>query len=279
MRLVALPALRNNAAPIFRFRNARKLSDAFRQMRRIFDEAELEMLDRPQPITPELETSLESLRKLNQIFGSYRLIRYFLQDWIVPGRTYHILDLATGSGDIPRMIVRWAGERNIAVKIDAVDLQPSTLEIARKRSADFPEINFIRADARNFSEAMTYDLVCCSLALHHFSEPDAIKILRRACEASHDKVLVSDLERSWLTWLCVYFITGTVFCDPMTKYDGRLSVRRAFSFSELDQLAHEAGWRNFGHRHFFPARQAIWMSRKEEAPAMDLADPTLDFAT
>ena len=84
---------------------------------------------------------------------------------------------------------------------------------------------------------------------------------------------------SWLTWLCVYFITGTVFCDPMTKYDGRLSVRRAFSFSELDQLAHEAGWRNFGHRHFFPARQAIWMSRKEEAPAVDLADPTLDFAT
>lgn len=268
-----------NTHSIFLFRGSAKVGDGSGEMRRIFDEAELEMLDRPQPVTPELETSLESLRKLNKFFGSYRLIRFFLECWIVPGRTYHILDLATGSGDIPRMIVRWASERNIKVKIDAVDWQPSTLEIARARSTNFPEINFIRGDARNFSDAMTYDLVCCSLALHHFSEADAIKVLRRACEMSHDKVLISDLERSWLTWLCVYFITGTVFNDPMTKYDGRLSVRRAFSFNEFDQLAHEAGWRNYGHRRFFPARQAIWMSRKTEAPAVDLADPTLDFAT
>jgi 2-polyprenyl-3-methyl-5-hydroxy-6-metoxy-1,4-benzoquinol methylase len=248
-------------------------------MRRIFDEAEPEMLDRPQPVTPELEASLASLRGLNRHFGSYRLVRFFLDKWLVPRRSYRILDLATGSGDIPRMIVRWARERRITVRIDAVDLQPATLEIARKRSADFSEITFIRADARNFCDEMTYDLVCCSLALHHFSELDAIKILRRACELSHDKVLISDLERSWLTWLCVYFITAAVFSDPMTKYDGRLSVRRAFSFHEIDQLAQQAGWRNFGHRRFFPARQALWMSAKEEAPVMDLSDPTLDFAT
>lgn len=238
------------------------------------------MLDRPQTkITPELEASLESLRGLNKFFGSYRLVRFFLSRWLTQPRTYRILDLATGSGDIPRMIVRWTRERGISVKIDAVDLQPSTLEIARKRSADFPEIEFIRADARQYCDAMTYDLVCCSLALHHFSEMDAIKILRRACEMSHDKVLIADLERSWTTWMCVYFVTAFIYSDPMTQYDGRLSVRRAFSFNELDQLAHEAGWRNFGHCRFLPARQALWMSRKEEAPALDLGDPTLDFAT
>ena len=148
----------------------------------------------------ELQRGLEGLRVLNQYFGAYTLVRHFARRWLRRGRSYRVLDLATGSGDIPRMLVRWARRQRISLSIDAVDSQPSTLEIARRASAGFPEINFIRADARTYCDAMSYDLVCCSLALHHFSEQDALKVLRRACELSHDKVLVADLERSWLTW-------------------------------------------------------------------------------
>jgi hypothetical protein len=45
----------------------------------------------------------------------------------------------------------------------------------------------------------------------------------------------------------------------MTQHDARLSTARAFSFFELDQLARQAGWENFGHRNFRFARQAIWL--------------------
>src|SRR5215210_2832972 len=214
-------------------------------MRRVFDENQVEMLDRPQEVTRELAQSLESLCGLNKFFGSYRLVRSFLRRWLTPGTTCRILDLATGSGDIPRMIVRWAREREIAVKIDAVDFQPATIEIARSWSTEYPEINYIRADARTYCDAMTYDLVCCSLALHHFSDRDALKILRRACEMSHDKVLIADLERNWTTSLCVYLVTALVYRDHMTRHDAGLSVKRALSFSELDQLDQEAGWRNY----------------------------------
>ncbi|MEA3188272.1 MAG: hypothetical protein QOD99_2102 [Chthoniobacter sp.] len=248
-------------------------------MKRLFDPAEPEMMDLPQPVTPEFERDLTNLTGLNRYFGGHRLVRCFLKGWLRSNRTYRILDLASGPGDVPRMIVRWARTRDISVRIDAVDLHPATLEIARQRSAGFPEINFIRADARNYTDPMTYDLVCCSLALHHFSEVDAVKILRRACELSHDKVLISDLERSWSTWLCVYLVTGLVFRDRMTRYDGRLSVRRAFSFDELDSLAQQAGWRDYGHCRFWPARQALWMSAKEDAPVVELSGPALDFAT
>jgi ubiquinone/menaquinone biosynthesis C-methylase UbiE len=189
-----------------------------------------------------------------------------------------MLDLATGSGDIPRMIVVWARRHGIAVSIDAVDLQPSTLEIARRQSAGFPEIRYIRADARSYGDAQTYDIVCCSLALHHFSEADAVKVLRRACEMSHDKVLVADLERTWFTWACVQAVTTVAVHDAMTRHDASLSVRRAFSYRELSELAVEAGWRNFGHARFIPARQAIWMCSRHAAPAVDLS-AALDFAT
>ena len=44
----------------------------------------------------------------------------------------------------------------------------------------------------------------------------------------------------------------------MTKFDGRMSAARAFSFSELRELAERAGWTDFGHAKFKFARQAIW---------------------
>jgi len=59
-------------------------------------------MDRPQPVSPALISDLENLRTLNHYFGSYRLIRFFLRRWIHRGDKLRILDLATGSGDIPR---------------------------------------------------------------------------------------------------------------------------------------------------------------------------------
>jgi len=44
----------------------------------------------------------------------------------------------------------------------------------------------------------------------------------------------------------------------MTRYDGRLSAARSFSFRELAELMRRAGWKNFGHGKFHFARQAIW---------------------
>src|SRR5438045_6283354 len=74
-------------------------------MKRRFDPNEPELMDRPQPVSVELESDLRNLRALNRYFGSYRLVRHFLRGWIRPNDRLRVLDLATGSGDVPRMIV------------------------------------------------------------------------------------------------------------------------------------------------------------------------------
>src|SRR5213593_4329968 len=73
-------------------------------MKRQFNPVELELMDRPQPVSAELERDLENIRQLNRWFGSYALISIFLSRWIKPGARLRIVDLATGSGDIPRLI-------------------------------------------------------------------------------------------------------------------------------------------------------------------------------
>ena len=222
-------------------------------MQRKFDPAVPELMDRPQPVTPELESDLRNIRQLNRYFGSYALIEHFLRRWIQPSAQLRVLDLATGSGDIPRLVIDYARKVNATVTVDAIDQQESTLKIARDLSADYPEIDFKTGAVLSFGcsrgpavagsprrDDETYDIVLCSLALHHFEEAAAVQLLKRCRELSRRYVLVSDLRRGLLATVGAYLLTAFIFRDPMTRTDARRSAARAFSFREFRTLAERA---------------------------------------
>ena len=229
---------------------------------REFDPAQPELMDRPQPVSHELEVDLANLVGINRHFGSHRLMRGFLRRWWRAGENYRVLDLCTASGDIPRLMVDWARAHGVGLQIEAVDYQASTLEIARLLSADYPEISFREGNALEIvGGAGQYDFVFCSLALHHFAEEDAVRVLRRCRELARRAVLVADLERSRLAQAGVWLLTAVLYREPMTRYDARVSVRRAFSYDEFAGLARRAGWDGFGQARFPIARQAVWLEQ------------------
>jgi ubiquinone/menaquinone biosynthesis C-methylase UbiE len=230
-----------------------------RAVKRRFDPNILEIMDRRQPVSVELERDLQNLRELNRWFGSYALLKTFLRRWIKPGDNLRIVDLATGSGDIPRLIVDHSRQIGAKVEVHALDRQPSTVKIANTLSVDYPEISFFEGDILKWQPVDRYDIVLCTLVLHHFSEKDAVRVLQRCREISNKCVLVSDLRRGWLATAGVYLLTAVIFRQAMTRYDARLSAARAFSFGEMNEMAREAGWKNFDHRRFRFARQAIWV--------------------
>jgi ubiquinone/menaquinone biosynthesis C-methylase UbiE len=234
--------------------------------RRDFDGARLEMMDRPQPVSAELERDLENLRKLNRFFGSYALVRYFLQRWFRTGTSVSIIDLCTGFGDIPRFTVDWCRANDIRVQITAVDFQPATLELAMQGSRSYPEIAFVASDVFEFEHPIHADFVFCSLALHHFSNDRAALLLRRARALATRGILIADLERSDLGIAGIYLLTSLVYREPMTRYDARLSFRRAFSYSEMRKIAANAGWERFDHRRFPVSRQAVWLEELNCGP-------------
>ena len=223
-------------------------------------------MDQPQPVSAALELDLHNLRQLNRFFGSYSLVRHFLQRWIRPGASLRVIDLATGSGDIPRLVVSYAREAGARVSIDAVDGQKATLEVAARLSVGFPEIKYHEGDIRSWRGADRYDIVLCSLVLHHFSEEDAVQVLRHAADLSRHYTLVADMRRGHFASAGVAILTALIFRHPMTKHDARLSAARAFSAEELRQLARRAGWKAFRHANFKFARQAIWLEKTEPSP-------------
>lgn len=246
-------------------------------MSRHFDPERRELLDDPATPQAELDRASRDLAALNHRFGGHRLVRRFLARWLNPGRCYRILDLCTGSGDVPRAMVEWAREREITLRIDAVDANPVVLDLARQRSADFTEIHYVEGNVLEDAPGESYDLVHCSLALHHFSDADAARLLARCAKLSNRWVLVSDLERHPLVTAVISLATG-LFCNSeVAKEDGRISASHAFSFREMHALAEAAGWQNFGHARCLVCRQAIWLENRDlgDIPLADAEMPSL----
>jgi SAM-dependent methyltransferase len=228
-------------------------------MSRNFDPAKPEMMDRAREVTPEFERDMRNLVSINRRFGGHRLVQRYLEGWMNPGRVYRVLDLCTGVADVPRMMVDWARPREITLRIDAVDANAAVLSIARRECAEYPEIHLHQDDVLKYAPDNRYDLVHCSLSLHHFADEDVVKLLRNARSWSNRWVLIADLERSPLTTAAIWMVTGLLYRDAATVHDGRLSARRAFSFRELRHLAHLAGWQNFGHSRSLWCRQVLWL--------------------
>ena len=80
-----------------------------------------------------------------------------------------------------------------------------------------------------------------ALTLHHLEPDAAVASLREMAAAARRAVIVNDLLRTRLALGLVWLATRLLRCHPISRHDGPLSVRRAYSAAELAALAQKAG--------------------------------------
>jgi 2-polyprenyl-3-methyl-5-hydroxy-6-metoxy-1,4-benzoquinol methylase len=214
---------------------------------RQFDPNEPELMDRPDVNKAWLREELEILEKINR-FGAHRLmvryINHLLDSKIV--RQLSVLDLATGAADIPRAIVAWARKSGIKIKVTAVDGNEEVLRSAREWCRNWPEIQLERSDLLELPYGReSFDIVLCSLALHHFTSDGAVRVLRRMNEIARVGFALNDLQRSRLTIWTSELLARTIMRSPIVRHDGPQSFRAAFTVDELKSMAEQAGMKNF----------------------------------
>ncbi|MFP4622597.1 MAG: methyltransferase domain-containing protein [Gemmatimonadota bacterium] len=215
----------------------------------------VERMDHPDLDPDQLEAALDHVAAVNRWLGGRRaLLRHVAAGWPRGTGAARILDVGTGSGDLPRSIARWAHTRARPVLITAVDLHPATLRVARQRTPD-PAIRMLRGDARRlpFTTA-AFDLALLSMTLHHLDGDDLVLALRELGRVARGgRVLVGELERALPNYLGARLLAATAWRrNPITRHDGPLSVRRSFTPDELRALARRAGLKHPRvHRHAF----------------------------
>ena len=167
-----------------------------------------------------------------------------------------VLDVATGSADLPQEVGRWSRRRGVEIRCVGLDLHPTTLAIARRWA---PEIPLVRGDALRlpFADA-SFDIATCSMFLHHLPTASAAAVLREMERVTRRGWIAADLlrRRRALAWISLF----TLFAGTLERHDARLSVKQAWSPAEARALAASAGTpadfrETFGHRFLLVRRK------------------------
>jgi 2-polyprenyl-3-methyl-5-hydroxy-6-metoxy-1,4-benzoquinol methylase len=207
-----------------------------------------ELLDLPGHDQATLQGNLRDIRRVNRLFGGTRAILKHLPglvDVMPADREITILDLGTGSADIPAAVVRWARNRGLSVTVCASDISPAILQAARAMARPDPGISYACYDARNVPlPDRSVDIVLCSLTLHHFAPPDAVRVLREMDRLAARGFILNDLRRSTAGFIATAAASRITTRNPLTRNDAPLSLRRAYTPDELRALLDRAGIRD-----------------------------------
>lgn len=234
---------------------------------------DIELMDAGPYTQEEIVTSLSDLRLYNLRFGGWRLMRRAVERLLADGgwpRRVTLLDIATGSGDMPAALTHWAARRGVEMQAMGLDIKHDILAEARRylgRAA--PGVGLVQADALHLPHAdRSVDLVICSTFLHHLDTGEARQALAEMKRVARLGVVASDLVRSRLAWGLIWGVTHVTSRNRLTRNDGPLSVRRSFTAAEMRALAGEAGLDGASVAQAGPVRTLLtWSARPRGSSA------------
>jgi SAM-dependent methyltransferase len=215
-----------------------------------------EWMDEPDADPSDLRRSLTFIRRINACLGYTRAtlthLQRFSRTWR-KGQRIDLIDLATGSADIPRAILRWADRRGFDVHIVAVDRHTQTVRAAHDAAPPDPRLRIVQADVFDLPfEPRSFDYALTAMFLHHLDDPDVVRILQRMGSLARRGVIIADLLRHYRAYAWIHVFTA--WANPMVRHDAKVSVAQAFRKNEVLGLRDRAGinfaryYRHFGHR-------------------------------
>lgn len=206
-----------------------------------------ELMDEPGVSAEDLDLSLRYIRWVNRRLGGSRGLLRHLQAWSARwprDRPVTLLDIATGSADIPIAARTWAVDRGFDLRITALDLHPTTLDLARRHVAKsgVDGITLLQADALRLMDPYgpdSFDYVHAGMFLHHLGQIEVLTVLRIMDRLARAGFVWNDLIRSRLAAAAVnVFLIGQ---PHIIRHDARASIRAAFTRADALDAARRVG--------------------------------------
>lgn len=227
-----------------------------------------ELMDQPGLPAELHHHALAALRRINRLSLTARSVARAVARLTAAraDRPISVLDIACGGGDVTLGLARYAKRRNLPWSVTGCDISPTAIDhataAARRAGID---ARFVLADALAGLPG-AYDVVTCTLFLHHLPDDPIVTLLQQAARARH--VVISDLRRGAYPYAMTWLGTRLITTSPIVHVDGPLSVRAALTPPELGALAERAGMRGAAVRRCFPMRMLLtWSGESGESRA------------
>ena len=214
-----------------------------------FRSNEIEIMD---DFTLEGETlrdALDKIARINQLLGGNQLTLQGVKQLIskTPKNSeITILDVGCGNGDMLRTIAEFGSKHKLNFNLIGIDANNFTIKLARELSGNYPNICYQCEDvfSKPFSK-LKYDIVLCTLTLHHFKEDEIIKLMTVFNLNSSIGIVINDLHRSAFAYRLFQGLCYIFRLNSMSKIDGLTSILRGFKKAELVSFSKKLNFSNY----------------------------------
>jgi ubiquinone/menaquinone biosynthesis C-methylase UbiE len=190
------------------------------------------------------------VQRANRFLGGTSVISRQVTTWMRTAksdpmfarRPVTFLDVATGSGDLPKAILEIARRESVNIRIIGLDFSAPILQFAREEVNALNEMRLTRGDAFCLPCGdRSIDYVLCSLAFHHLGLSGSVTALREMERVARRGWIVNDLRRAWSAWYLFRAVSAITGMNRMTRHDGPASVLRAYSLAEYKSMPEAIG--------------------------------------
>lgn len=187
-----------------------------------------------------LRDTLDKLGNINKWLGGNRVTIIGIEKLLKnkpKDKTYTIIDLGCGHGDILRLVANFGRKNGYHFKLIGIDANQDAVDYANELSTDFKELSFRNIDI--FSEqfeALDFDIALTTLFLHHFKNEAILDLLGNLSKHANLGIVVNDLQRSKIAY-GLFKILGLTISNDMIVQDGLTSILRAFKRKDLEEFS------------------------------------------
>lgn len=225
-----------------------------------------ELMDQPGLDRREHDHALTSLGRANLVSLTTLLVWPAIERVArrLGNRPVRVLDIACGGGHVAVGLARRLARAGMAADVLGCDISEAALNYAKTLAAKarVKEVRFVQLDVLRDAWPTGFDIVHCSLFLHHLADQDAVATLRRMKDAAERLVIVSDLRRTDLGYLFAWVGTRLLSRSRVFHVDGTLSVEAAFATAEARTLAEQADLPDAVIRNCWPQRFLLTWTRE-----------------
>ncbi|EDM36627.1 SAM-dependent methyltransferase [Pedobacter sp. BAL39] len=185
-----------------------------------------------------LRDALDKIAAINRLLGGNKVTLEGIKKLIGRRQTISILDVGCGGGDMLRMLAAYAKEKRLDFQLKGIDANAFTIKHARAQSADYENISYECQDIfEHISSNHTYDIIICTLTIHHFHDGEIIELLEHFTARAKIGVVINDLHRSPLAYYLFKALCAVFRLNYMSEQDGLVSILRGFKQKDLRRYA------------------------------------------
>lgn len=210
--------------------------------------SEQELMDDPRLPEEDLNNALKDISKVNKWLGGNAITVNAVSSLIekYPNKdVWSVADIGCGDGEMLRLLSKRFSKSGKSFSFKGIDVSQTGLETARTCSKDFTDIQFCQENILTSQQIERYDIVLCTLTLHHIPTEQIIPFLEAMTQRAQYAVIINDLQRSKIAYHLFKVFSRIFMQSPIAKNDGLVSIASSFKRDELEKYAQVLGLKKY----------------------------------